>query len=236
MNKSAKVLEIFSSIQGEGLFVGERQIFIRFAKCNLIPRCDYCDVKNLDNGKIITVSKIVSYLNKLRARKFKSSVSLTGGEPLLYSDFLQELIFEIKKLGLKIYLETNGILFTELKKIKNIINFVSMDIKLPSSCNKDYWIEHNLFLEELHKSKILPGNYFVKIVLTSKTKFEEIEKSISIIKNISKNIPLILQPVTKIKEVKPLDKKRIFYYNDYAKRYLNTVRVIPQIHKILSIP
>ena len=35
------VVEIFSGIQGEGIHVGRRQIFLRLAGCNL--RCDYCD-------------------------------------------------------------------------------------------------------------------------------------------------------------------------------------------------
>ena len=37
----AQLIEVFSSIQGEGLLVGCRQIFLRFALCNL--DCDYCD-------------------------------------------------------------------------------------------------------------------------------------------------------------------------------------------------
>ena len=35
------IAEVFSTIQGEGLTCGERQVFIRFALCNL--KCDYCD-------------------------------------------------------------------------------------------------------------------------------------------------------------------------------------------------
>ena len=41
MEKTAYISEIFSSIQGEGLYIGERQLFIRFCGCNL--KCDFCD-------------------------------------------------------------------------------------------------------------------------------------------------------------------------------------------------
>ena len=41
MENKAKIKEIFSSIQGEGEYIGCKQIFIRFCACNL--NCAYCD-------------------------------------------------------------------------------------------------------------------------------------------------------------------------------------------------
>ena len=42
MNK-IKVKEIFASIQGEGPYVGYKQLFVRFCNCNL--KCNYCDTE-----------------------------------------------------------------------------------------------------------------------------------------------------------------------------------------------
>ena len=47
------IIEIFSSIQGEGKYVGYRQVFIRFSGCNL--HCTYCDTK-LGVKNIVTPS------------------------------------------------------------------------------------------------------------------------------------------------------------------------------------
>lgn len=38
---AGRLLEVFSSVQGEGAHIGERHLFLRLAGCNL--RCRYCD-------------------------------------------------------------------------------------------------------------------------------------------------------------------------------------------------
>ncbi|MBN1405468.1 MAG: 7-carboxy-7-deazaguanine synthase QueE, partial [Candidatus Omnitrophica bacterium] len=67
MNNTANVLEIFSSIQGEGIYVGERQIFIRFAGCNL--NCVYCDTKNNKKPFNLSASQILAQVKKLNKEK-----------------------------------------------------------------------------------------------------------------------------------------------------------------------
>lgn len=240
----APITEIFSSIQGEGLFVGEKQIFVRFKDCNL--KCDYCDTqpspkftsRSLDEGWLrrsnLTSLQVLANIKSLNTGKIHS-VSVTGGEPLLYSQYLQELLPQVKKLGLKTYLETNGTLPQELKKIINQIDYVAMDIKLPSSGNPAYWKEHQGFLAVLNKSQIQPGNYFVKIILTAKTRAVEIKKAVEIIANVSRHIPLVLQPVTPIRQVRAMLPKNIFAFQNLALESLSSVKVIPQIHKILGV-
>lgn len=161
---SAEIKEIFSSLQGEGIYQGVRQIFIRFAGCNL--NCDYCDTpeskvqseKCKVEGAKQEIKNPVSSKDLIDLLTHNSSfithnsgcfhsVSLTGGEPLLQVDFLEELIPVLKNLGLKIYLETNGTLPEALEKIVDSVDYIAMDIKFPSATGKDLFSEHNKFLQ-----------------------------------------------------------------------------------------
>ena len=89
---TGKISEIFSSIQGEGIYAGERQVFARFAECNL--RCSYCDTK-FDSYREYTPGELLSEIASFG--KGFHSVSFTGGEPLLQKDFLREILSLIKQ-------------------------------------------------------------------------------------------------------------------------------------------
>ena len=87
-----RITEVFSSIQGEGKLLGRRQIFIRFSGCNL--GCNYCDtIKSRDPlyGEVIFIDELFSRIKKLITPDFHS-ISLTGGEPLLHANFINEFL------------------------------------------------------------------------------------------------------------------------------------------------
>lgn len=230
MHMKTYITEIFSSIQGEGIYVGQPQIFIRFAKCNL--DCDFCDTIK-KGGKDYGIFELLDMVNKMNASGVINTVSITGGEPLLYVDFLKVLLPQLKKRHFKIYLETNGTLATNLEKILNYVDIIAMDMKLPSAQRKSnsFWAIHRDFLNLAKNKKI-----FVKIVITDKTKPEEIKKAVSIIDDVSSKIPLVLQPVTpanRIKKRVSLDK--LFEFQRLAKTILDDVRIIPQVHKVIGV-
>ena len=123
----APIIEIFSSFQGEGLLIGERQIFVRFAGCNL--NCNYCDTddsKSEKSGVLMTPDEVTDKIKKLITPDCRT-ISFTGGEPSLYPDFISEVS---KNFDLKIMLETNGTLPDNIDSIERL-DIVSLDIKLP---------------------------------------------------------------------------------------------------------
>ena len=79
-----KVNEIFLSVQGEGLHVGERTVFVRFYGCPL--RCVWCDqpeaLAHTGVGRFDTLAP-EQVLERIRAHTAVRRVCLTGGEPAI---------------------------------------------------------------------------------------------------------------------------------------------------------
>ncbi len=226
----SSVVDIFSSIQGEGLYVGQRHIFVRFKDCNL--NCPFCDEKH-DMSRSLTYDEIIEDINRLEAIDGPHSyVSLTGGEPLCNINFLKPLCNELSKNNFKILLETNGTLFNDLKSIIHYISVVSMDIKLKSVWKiNDCYDLHREFLSVL-KSK----NFYVKIIVSDEVDKKEFIRYIDLLSYFDNNVPTIIQPlmtsdINQRGEILPF----IFEMQKIALKKLTNVRIIPQIHKIFNI-
>jgi 7-carboxy-7-deazaguanine synthase len=100
-----KTIEIFASVQGEGLRQGEPTIFVRLAGCNL--RCGFCDTKKAwRGGREVSVEKIVEEIGRLRRDYPATWICLTGGEPLAQD--VRPLILRLHAEGYRIQVETNG--------------------------------------------------------------------------------------------------------------------------------
>ncbi len=228
----ADITEIFSSIQGEGIFIGAKQIFVRFKKCNLC--CSFCDEAKKTDFKSYTSASLVKEIRSLDLSKGPHhSIAPTGGEPLLYTNFLRIFLSDLRMNGFKVYLETNGTLPDELRRIVDLIDIVAMDFKLPSSTGeRPFWSEHREFIRIAEKK-----NVFVKAIVTDRTSTKDIEKAVLIVKEMKKNIPLILQPATSIKmgDKAPARTALLKFLEIGARHELENIRVIPQIHKILGV-
>ncbi len=121
-----KITEIFTSIQGEGRYIGKPQTFIRLSGCNM--RCSYCDTKySWKDGREKSVDSIMKKVKSLGLK----SVCITGGEPMLQAKELKELLKKLKKCSYETVLETNGTLYD--KTIFALVDCVSADMKPPSS-------------------------------------------------------------------------------------------------------
>ena len=92
------------SIHGEHPFIGAACTIIRLQGCNL--NCNYCDTKQaipLSGGKPESASNLREFILDQNLK----DVLLTGGEPLLQSEQLADLI-QTLPIHLRISIETNG--------------------------------------------------------------------------------------------------------------------------------
>jgi organic radical activating enzyme len=243
---SAQVSEIFNSIQGEGPYVGVRQVFLRFQECQL--HCAYCDTphtriisdscrieKKAGTGDFFNVKNpldrehIEENIRKLWTPSTKH-VALTGGEPLINSGFIKEL-----ELEYPLYLETNSGFPEKARELRDIIDIASCDIKLPEHEATDHY--HELLENELETVSIFneTANTFVKLVVLAETTIQSISPAVEGIASIDRDIPLVLQPVTPAMGKESIATGVLLELMDFAGEKLKDVRVIPQMHKLMGL-
>lgn len=124
------------SIQSLGTVDGPGIRFVVFLQgCNL--RCGCChnpDTWDLDGGTRYTAEEIAA-----KAARYKEyfgklgGITLSGGEPLLQSEFCYELFLLCHKDGINTCLDTSGsILNDNIKKLLTVTDRVLLDIKYTS--------------------------------------------------------------------------------------------------------
>lgn len=244
MSACASLLEISSNVQGEGPYVGYPMTFVRFFDCAL--SCKFCDTLHAvelspyfhlevpaGSGHFILKTNpasgpdLTDYLNLFPSKM----ISLTGGEPLQQAEFLRHFLPGIKT-GRSILLETSGVFYSELERVIEHIDIVSMDIKLPSVTGmRGYWDEHAKFLAMASTKKV-----YVKVVVSDSLKWEELQRAINLVRDIAPQTPFILQPVTPIRSSikRPLEDALKKMYQA-SKDSLEDVQVIPQMHTLLGL-
>lgn len=221
MTNRVKIKEVFSSIQGEGPFVGYKQLFIRFCGCNL--SCKFCDTdyRTVDS-KDYTIEEVIDLAKQSSECH---SISLTGGEPLLNTGFLKEFL---PQCPLPVYLETNATLAGELGEVIDYIDYIAADIKLASCTGgQDLFSEHDHFFKVASHKKL-----FVKIVFDEKITEQEIMQCCKL--GAKYNVELVLQPKTVNNKISVSQEFINTILDKFLKKY-KKVRLIPQVHKFLEI-
>jgi 7-carboxy-7-deazaguanine synthase len=227
---NAKILEIFHSIQGEGKYVGLPQVFVRLFECNM--HCVWCDTPgSIGDGKReyteMSVKDVMAQVNAIYDNAH--SISVTGGEPLLQKDFVKDFCHVLHQEGKKVYLDTNGTLPDALSETIKDIDIIAMDIKLPSSTQQQaFWTEHKEFLKIAARKEV-----FIKVVISLKTKPEEILKAAKLVAAIDPKILFILQP--NYLDMKNGIIEQCLGYQKSCAKILKDVRILPQVHKFMKL-
>jgi len=238
----APLYEIFSSIQGEATRIGERHLFVRMAGCDL--SCVFCDTpasrKIPEHAKVFLPGKVGEARNPLsraeldrhvtdldRAAGPHHAISLTGGEPLLFVDYLLPLARDWRARGFKILLETGGHRPRELERMLEVTDIVMADVKIASSAG--FATDRAVAAEFLRLATA--RECAVKVVVSARTTEEEIRGVAALV---PPEPPLILQPVTG-SAFGPPSGDHLLLLQRAAMAVHRDTRVIPQAHRILHV-
>ncbi|MCF7849641.1 MAG: 7-carboxy-7-deazaguanine synthase QueE [Kiritimatiellales bacterium] len=236
--------EIFSSIQGEGPYVGERHLFLRFCGCH--RDCFYCDTP-VEQTETVSVEKVPGsgtfeqlpnplsvdeLAGLIGAFSGHRRISITGGEPLLQSDFLRELF---PRLESSIYLETSGDHPEQLQALIEWIDVVAMDVKLPSvGKQQENFSSHWKFLKICRERG---AEVFVKTVLSAETDDDEFFSAVEGIREAGgPETLLVLQPMSAAEKTAAVPSVgQLLKWQETACKLLSDVRIIPQCHKTMEM-
>lgn len=242
--------EIFSSIQGEGPYVGERHLFVRFCACH--RSCIFCDTNTERTETVLvekehgtgifdqvpnplTVDQVMALIREVDRDKNNRRISLTGGAPLLQSCFLMELLPLLCGDDHSIYLETAGDMPQQLKSLIEWIDIVAMDVKLSSvTMEPNTFPAHWQFLKTCRDYDV---DVFTKLVLSANTDEHELMEAVKGIKKAGGNDTLVvIQPMTKAAKTDAVPNgEQLLRWQDQVASVLPNVRVIPQTHKMLEM-
>jgi len=252
---TANLVEMFSSVQGEGIHVGASTLFVRFGECDL--RCGWCDTphswaraktarieRTRGTGEFrelanpVPLSELIEAADDLELASHRF-VSFTGGEPLLQPTPLVELARVFRGRGPRIHLETHGLHADALAEVLPVIDVVSMDWKLASDVRRandpksgpvaEFHSAHADFL----RIALAAPEVMVKVVVTPATTDDEIDAMTQAILGVSPEVPVIVQPVTPRGAVRATPgAQRLLELSARLERSLPNVRLIPQTHRL----
>ncbi len=234
--------EAFVSFQGEGLDVGRRHLFLRFAGCPL--RCRYCDTpeslvrtpefevhggEEKRQSNPVSLDSLLESVRSLLALGAVDGTSLTGGEPLVQAQFITELLRE-SVVPRPVLLETSGTLPERLAEVIDAVDKVSMDLKLPSNTGEpEYWQVHEEFL------RIAAGRVYVKILVDEQTDLAEVVRAGRLVAEVAPSTPVYLQPITSSAGRVAISPVALEAAYAALRARTSDVRVLPQTHRFLAI-
>lgn len=254
MNESAQgyLSEVFISHQGEGPWLGRRQLFIRLAGCS--RGCRFCDTplarnpspehwrlyaipassrfRRLPNP--ISIHRLVTILRPMLAGHGPiHSVTLTGGEPLEQPGFTYALGIALKKNSkeTQLMLETNGLCDTIEQYNTKAFDFISLDFKLESATGqKASWRQYQSVLQSYSQKQGC-----VKVVVMPVTTPSEITIAARLAFRCKPDWAFIIQPATGPAWKHPARSKRLDALSCAALAVHPRTRLIPQMHRLLGL-
>ncbi len=259
---AAPVLEVFASIQGEGSFVGEPQVFLRLRGCPL--RCRWCDTPGSWHLHADATARIDAAGRPARrepawASPFQAAcwvaecepgsprtVSVTGGEPLLWPEFVIGLR---AMLGARrIHLETGGAHPRTLSRVVDRVDHVSLDLKPDLDLDPP---EELADVGTDERAPTTPAEWRAarraslalvadrdacgKIVVSGERDLLDFAPLLDEVEDCAPRLRLVLTPATAMGGASAPPMDLVLAVAEMARDRDLDVRVVPQVHRLLRI-
>lgn len=241
--KPVRISEVFTSLEGEGVLLGTKTLFVRLAGCPF--RCGYCDTDYalpMDSGTEYGMDEAFDLVRgSIQRGTFK--VNFTGGDPLVQHEAVAELARRVRgEAGVPTYLESSCYDAARFKTVLPHMDYVKAELKTEDSGFVDgprYPALLNEALECLRASVELGTFTYVKIVVGASTTEAHLADLVGRAVEAAPDgggaglSGLVIQPVTG-DGAPGLDHLLRLY--DAARPLYGDVRVVPQLHKMIGAP
>lgn len=262
---AAPVMEVFASIQGEGAFVGEPQVFLRLRGCPV--RCRWCDTPGswrLDSGDrariAVTAERGGARKESPWATPFQAAcwiaevepgtprtVSITGGEPLIWPDFLLGLRRMLSPR--RMHLETAGAHPRSLARVIDAFDHVSLDLKPEGDLDPPEEVESAGSVERAPRTPsewqvareaclalVAGRDACAKIVVSGERPIDEFATLLDEVERRAPELPVYLTPATPMNGATAPSAETLASLVEMARDRDLPIRVVPQVHRVLGIP
>lgn len=228
MNTPMSINSIYRATEGEGLNLGQTQVFVRFQGCAI--GCVNCDSKDTWDFPLSATMSLGEVLERVKSQDIGPSkrVSITGGDPLhpKNTPAVIALVKELKSQGYWLNIEAAGTRI--VPEIFDLVNFISWDFKTPSTHVRP---NEKLFLKLAEQ---YAGKFQVKAVIETKEDFEAALNFKESVFPEGIDFPWFLTPCYNTSEAFPLERfHQVIEWNE-AKG--GPFRVVGQQHKWLHGP
>lgn len=228
METMLAINSIYRATEGEGINLGQTQVFVRFQGCNI--GCFNCDSKDtwdfVEQGNLA----LEDVIRRVEAQDIGKSkrVSITGGDPLhpKNSPGVLSLVRELKARGYWLNVEAAGTRI--VPEIFDLVDFISFDYKTPST---GVTPNRKLF-EKLNQQ--FQGKFQVKAVIETEDDFKSTLAFRNEVFPEGTTFPWCLTPCYNTEEEFPLE--RFNQVIDWNEKAGGPFRVIGQQHKWLHGP
>jgi len=226
MIKNHLINSIYRATEGEGVFLGRPQIFVRYQGCAIgCLNCDSKDTWDFSEEMGQSLEMIMEAVHKVGLDGTIKNVSITGGDPLHPSHVphVMALVKLLKEKKYYINIEAAGTRVVD--EIFDLVDYVSFDFKTPSTGVKTPVKNITKMIAQY------PGKFQVKAVIANAEDFSATLSAYKILEsqNFGMPFPWVLTPCFNTNEVFPLDRfKQVLTMNEESG---GMFRVIGQQHK-----